>query len=409
LSATRRALLDGRWTSDHKLSGIAYVYVRLTWDTEKYPSGIPNISAVIKGKKVLDTRTSTTAYSANPALCLRDYLTDSALGMGMDATEIDVTSINAAANICDEQVEILPITVPANYENRYECNGVIATSAAPDENIGKLLSAMGGLIAYSGGKIVTYAGGYRIPTVTLDEKHFVGPLNVQTRTSARDRVNTVKGVYVSETNAWQVSDFPSISSVTYTTADGGVKFIRDVVLPFTTSPSCAQRLGVIELRRAREEITFTARFRLEAMQVRAGDTVMITNAKLGWSSKVFEVMEWHFASDGNPPQLFIDMTLRETASSVYSWTVGDQIAVADAANTTLPNPFTLDAPSESGANGRRYDAAHSGRRYGAASHQGRVDSAVRAVHPERRRGRHRVQADRKHDLPHMVARRGNAG
>jgi hypothetical protein len=339
------SLTDGRWTSDHKLSGIAYVYVRLTWDTEKYPSGIPNISAVIKGKKVLDTRTSTTAYSANPALCLRDYLTDSALGMGMDATEIDVTAINAAANICDEQVEILPITIPANYEDRYECNGVIATSAAPDENIGKLLSAMGGLIAYSGGKIVTYAGGYRIPTVTLDEKHFVGPLNVQTRTSARDRVNTVKGVYVSETNAWQVSDFPSISSVTYTTADGGVKFIRDVVLPFTTSPSCAQRLGVIELRRAREEITFTARFRLEAMQVRAGDTVMITNAKLGWSSKVFEVMEWHFASDGNPPQLFIDMTLRETASSVYSWTVGDQIAVADAANTTLPNPFTLDAPT----------------------------------------------------------------
>jgi hypothetical protein len=338
------SLTDGRWTSDHKLSGIAYVYVRLTWDTEKYPSGIPNISAVIKGKKVLDTRTSTTAYSANPALCLRDYLTDSALGMGMSATEIDVTAINAAANICDEQVQILPVS-PVVYENRYECNGVIATSASPDENIGKLLSAMGGLIAYSGGKIVAYAGGYRIPTVTLNEKHFVGPLNVQTRTSARDRVNTVKGVYVSEKNAWQVSDFPSISSATYVTADNGVKFVRDVVLPFTTSPSCAQRLGVIELRRAREEITFTARFRLEAMQVRAGDTVMITNAKLGWSAKVFEVMEWNFASDGNPPQLYIDMTLRETASSVYSWTVADEIAVADAANTTLPDPFTLDAPT----------------------------------------------------------------
>jgi hypothetical protein len=338
------SLVDGKWTSDHKLSGIAYVYVRLTWDTEKYPSGIPNISAVIKGKKVLDTRTSTTAYSANPALCLRDYLTDSALGMGMSATEIDVTAINAASNICDEQVQILPVS-PVVYENRYECNGVIATSASPDENIGKLLSAMGGLIAYSGGKIVAYAGGYRIPTVTLNEKHFVGPLNVQTRTSARDRVNTVKGVYVSETNAWQVSDFPSISSATYVTADNGVKFIRDVVLPFTTSPSCAQRLGVIELRRAREEITFTARFRLEAMQVRAGDTVMITNAKLGWSAKVFEVMEWNFASDGNPPQLYIDMTLRETASSVYSWTVSDEIFVEDALNTTLPNPFTLDAPT----------------------------------------------------------------
>jgi hypothetical protein len=337
-------LTDGKWTDNHRLRGIAYLYVRLTWDTEKFPSGIPNISAVIKGKKVYDPRTTTTVYSANAALCLRDYLTDSAVGMGLSSSEVDDTAITAAANICDEQVQVLPLS-PATYENQYEANGVIATSASPDENIGKLLSAMGGLIAYSGGKIVPYAGGYRIPTVTLTEKHFVGPLNIQTRTSARDRVNSVKGVYVSESNNWQVSDFPTISSATYVTNDNNTRYYRDVVLPFTTSSSCAQRLAVIELRRAREEITFTARFRLEAMQVRAGDTVMITNAKLGWSSKVFEVMEWHFATDGNPPQLYIDMTLRETASSVYSWTVADEVYVADSPNTTLPDPFTLGAPS----------------------------------------------------------------
>jgi hypothetical protein len=344
LIADTASLTDGKWTSDHKLSGIAYLYVRLTWDAEKFPSGIPNISAVIRGKKVLDPRTATTAYSANAALCLRDYLTDTSLGMGMTAAEVDDTAFGVAATICEEQVQILPLS-PTVYENRYEANGVIVTSASPDENIGKLLSAMGGLIAYTGGRIVPYASAYRIPTVTLTEKHFVGPLNVQTRTSARDRVNSVKGVYVSETNNWQVTDFPTISSATYVTADNNNVFFRDVVLPFTTSPSCAQRLAVLELRRAREEITFSARFRLEAMQVRAGDTVMITNEKLGWSSKVFEVMEWNFASDGTPPQVFVDMTLRETASSVYSWAVGDQIAVPDSPNTTLPDPFTLSAPT----------------------------------------------------------------
>jgi len=338
-------LANGRWTSDHKLSGIAYLYVRLTWDAEKFPSGIPNISAVIRGKKVFDPRTNTTAYSANAALCLRDYLTDTSLGMAMASAEIDDTAFTAAANICDEDVEIKPVTVPATYENRYEANGVVSTSASPDENIGKLLSAMGGLMAYSGGKIVPYAAAYRIPTITFDEKHFVGPINVQTRTSARDRVNSVKGVYVSEDNDWQVTDFPTITDANYVSADNNTKFFRDVVLPFTTSPSCAQRLAVVELRRAREEITMTARFRLEAMQVRAGDTVMITNAKLGFSSKVFEVMDWHFASGGTPPEVFVDMTLRETDSSVYSWNVTDEIFVADALNTTLPNPFALSAPT----------------------------------------------------------------
>jgi len=81
-------LTDGKWTSAHKLSGIAYLYVRLTWDAEKFPSGIPNISAVIRGKKVLDPRTSNTAYSPNAALCLRDYLTDAKLGMGMTSAEL---------------------------------------------------------------------------------------------------------------------------------------------------------------------------------------------------------------------------------------------------------------------------------------------------------------------------------
>jgi hypothetical protein len=337
-------LTDGKWTSDHKLSGIAYLYVRLTWDAEKYPSGIPNISAVVRGRKVFDPRNSQTVYSANAALCLRDYLTNS-LGMGMTTAEMDDTAFGAAANICDENVEIKPVTVPATEENRYEANGVVSTSASPDENIGKLLSAMGGLIAYTGGKIAPYTAAYRIPTVTFSEKHFVGPISVQTRTSARDRVNSVKGVYLSEINNWQVTDFPTITDATYVSDDNGIVFFRDVVLPFTTSSSCAQRLAVIELRRAREEITMSARFRLEAMQVRAGDTVMITNSKLGFSSKVFEVMEWNFASGGNPPEVFVDMTLRETDSSVYSWNVTDEIYTAGALNTTLPDPFTISAPS----------------------------------------------------------------
>ena len=344
LEAATSALTDGKWTSAHRLRGIAYVYVRLIWNAEVFVGGIPNVSAIVKGKKVYDPRTSTTAYSANAALCLRDYLTDTRLGLAMDSSEIDDTSISTAANICDEQVQVLPLS-PATYENRYECNGIISTAETPDGNIGKLLSAMAGLIAYSGGKVVAYAGNYRIPAVTLTEKHFVGQLNVQTKTSARDRVNGVKGVYVAPENNWQVTDFPPISSAAYVTEDNGIKYWRDVTLPMTTSSSCSQRLSVIELRRARQEITMTARFRLEAMQVRAGDTVMISNDKLGWSSKVFEVVEWHFVSDGNPPQLAIEMTLRETDSTVYSWSVGDEVAVPTAPDTTLPDPFTLAAPT----------------------------------------------------------------
>ena len=57
------------------LRGIAYMYVRLKFDADAFPNGIPVITATVKGKKLYDPRTSTTVWSDNPALCLRDYLT----------------------------------------------------------------------------------------------------------------------------------------------------------------------------------------------------------------------------------------------------------------------------------------------------------------------------------------------
>ena len=337
--------VGGSWDSDHRLRGIAYIYCKLTFSNEIFVGGIPNISCVVKGKKVYNPSTLATAYSANPALCLRDYLTDADLGMGMDASEIDDASVIAAAAVCNGQVEIKPVTSPATYENRYECNGQAVTSSTPDSIIGQILSAMGGTIAYSGGQVVVYAAAYRSPTVTLDESNMAGGFTVSTRLSARDRVNAVKGTFISSENQWAAADFPQITSATYLADDDGIYHWRDVILPFTTSSSAAQRIARINLRQAREEIIFTAKFNLTAMQLRAGDTVNLTNANLGFSSKVFEVIAWSLSSQGTPPTPVIELQLRETASTVYDWDVADEVAVESAPNTTLPSPFSITAPT----------------------------------------------------------------
>lgn len=94
----------GAWTSDHRLFGLTYVYVRLKYSTDVFPTGIPNIKAEVWGKKVYDPRTSTTSWSENWALCVRDYLTESGHGMSCDSSEIDSAALIAAANIADERV-----------------------------------------------------------------------------------------------------------------------------------------------------------------------------------------------------------------------------------------------------------------------------------------------------------------
>ena len=95
----------GLWTAAHQLKGCAYLVVRLQYDQNAFPTGIPNISATVRGKLVYDPRTSTTAWSNNAALCVRDYLTTGG-GMGISTANIDDASVIASANVCDGNVQI---------------------------------------------------------------------------------------------------------------------------------------------------------------------------------------------------------------------------------------------------------------------------------------------------------------
>ncbi len=60
------------WTSSHRLRGIAYLTVELVWDQNVWVNGVPNIKAVVKGKKVWDPRAATVNVTsssvANPTL-----------------------------------------------------------------------------------------------------------------------------------------------------------------------------------------------------------------------------------------------------------------------------------------------------------------------------------------------------
>ena len=100
------------WTSNHRLRGIAYLYLRFQWDRDTFPSGIPNISAWVKGKNdILDDRDSTNRWTPNVALMARDYLIYSDLGIGADTSTIDTTEIQATANTCEEYVTVTDLSM----------------------------------------------------------------------------------------------------------------------------------------------------------------------------------------------------------------------------------------------------------------------------------------------------------
>lgn len=332
----------GLWTVNHRQSGRAKIYVRLMWNQDLFAAGLPNITAIVRGKKVLDPRTGATVYSDNTALCLRDYLSNSVYGLGEPAARIDNAAVIAAANVCDENVALKA----GGTEKRYTCNGIVETDVQPKEVIGHLQSSYAGICVYSGGKWRVLAGSYRTPTISLSEKDLDGPIQTNTRVSRRELFNAVKGVFVNPAQFWQPTDFPSVTNATYLGQDQNDRIWKDVAFYFTTSAATAQRLAKIELERARQQITTVWPCNLAAMRLRAGDVVNLNNARFGWINKPFDVVDWQFAlrGGGEAPRLGIDLTLRETASTVYDWASGEETVLDPAPDTNLPSPFMVAAP-----------------------------------------------------------------
>lgn len=332
---------DGKWTDAHRQSGRAKLWVALPASADAFPTGIPVVTAVIKGAKLYDTRDSSTAWSANAALWTAHYLTNTAYGLGADYTEeIDTDDLDAAASVCDEAVTL----AAGGTEARYEVNGAFLTSEAPQDVLGRLLGSMAGKAVNHGAAWHIYAGAYYAPTVTLDESDLAGPIKVQSLVSRRENCNGVKGIFTDPNSSWQPTDFPAIASATYMAEDNDERVWRDVdYSSFVTSGTQAQRLAKIELLRTRQPLTVVAPHKLTAFGVVPGRTVSIDNTKFGFSAKAFDVESSSFTIDGEGA-LGVQLAFRETVSTIYDWSTSEELSVDPAPNTTLPDPFDVAAP-----------------------------------------------------------------
>ena len=319
------------WTGNHRLRGIAYLYVKLTYDTDAFPNGVPEITAVIKGKKVYDPRNTTTAWSDNPALCVRDYLTATGYGLGEATANINDTAFTTAANICDETNTDAGTT-------RYTANGAFTTGTTPQDLLEGLITSMGATLWYTQGAWNVKAAKWTTTVLDLNEDDLRSGISLATRHSRRDNFNTVNGTFRGDESNWQVTDFPPVTNAAFVTADGGLESSLDMDLPFTDNSIESRRIARIMLERNRQQLQFQASFGLRAFQVQTGDNVRITNTRLGWTNKEFEVVSWTFGLQ-NEYDLQVEMTLKEISESVFD-EVDDGI-VYERDNTTLLSPFTV--------------------------------------------------------------------
>ena len=107
------ASIGSKWTSAHKLNGIAYIAASFYYDEHGTFRGVPQITVQVKGKKVYDPRDSgqtfgtpsTYEYSDNPSLTFLDYITNNDYGKGLTASQLNLSTFSSAANTADTLVD----------------------------------------------------------------------------------------------------------------------------------------------------------------------------------------------------------------------------------------------------------------------------------------------------------------
>lgn len=336
---------SAKWTSDHRARGIAYIYARLEYDADVFPNGVPTFTAIVQGKKVFDPReashdssdSSTWEYSANSALCLRDYLVFTNLA---DHNEIDDDYVEDAADICDQSV-----TTQAGSQSRFTTNGSFTMDASPNEVLTNLSQAMAGMTWYTQGTWAMKAGSYTTPVFSganaITDDDFRSPIQLTTKSSRRDSYNKISGIYRgSETNYFKTS-YPTLAPSTFLTEDNSVENGLEIDLPYTDTSSMAQRISKILLYKNRQDVSFSATFSLRCLQLAIGDVVEVTYPRFGWDAKTFEVVDWNFGLNSEMA-LEVRLAFVEISSSVFDFALTDE-RVFQRDNTTLLSPFDVPA------------------------------------------------------------------
>lgn len=196
---------DPSWAPDGMgnspwLGGCAYIYLKIEANANLFPQE-PEIKLTVRGKNnIFDPRTNTYGYTSNWALIAADILTDTQFGLG-DVGAVNTDQLIAAANVCDEQVNI----AIGGTESRYACHMHYDTAVSPGDALQNMMPAAAGRLSRIGGEWFIWPAYFQSSSFGFDASVLTGPLSWNSYRSFRDLANCVNGTYIAANSPWNVA------------------------------------------------------------------------------------------------------------------------------------------------------------------------------------------------------------
>jgi hypothetical protein len=349
------------WGSNHKLSGVAYLAFKFTWNQDAFNS-LPEVKVVLKGKKIYDPRldstkggsgshrqdtASTWTYSNNSSLVLLDYLRNARYGKALPNTafETNYDSFKSSADLCDTQVT--PYSGGTDID-LFQTNIVLDTEQKLIDNVRELLNPMRAIFTYTQGKYFLIIENTGSSQLSLNSNNIIGGIKIFGE-KKNSKFNRVIGTFVNPSKEWQEdtitfppaddSGLPSADQyATLLAEDNGTNLEGNFTFQGITNPYQAEELCEIILKRSRNALAVEVMVTSEALNLTIGDLVDLTYTTGGFSSKLFRVYGLTINTDSS-----VSLKLIEHQDNFYTWS--EKSEAPTIADTTLPNPNSVQAPA----------------------------------------------------------------
>ncbi|SDT52931.1 phage tail protein [Pseudomonas prosekii] len=273
------------WKDSQIGRGLSFVRLSLRYSAEKFPSGIPDVRFIVRGRNdIYDPRSGTSGYSGNTALHILWFLRSRC---GVPDDEIVFSTFASAANVCDESV----INAGGSTSQRYRSACVIGADEQRGGVLQKLEASCAGKLIRVGGRWMLQAGAYYGPyDFEVTEDMVIGTITGSTEPTNDAAINTVRGTFIDPSQSWTETDYPEVRIDEWVVEDGG-EAAETLTFSYVTDPYQSQRLANIELRRRRGGGTINIPMNLSGYNCRPGRVIRVNLPSLNILGE-FIVTNW---------------------------------------------------------------------------------------------------------------------
>lgn len=338
------AASGGRWTSNDRLRGIAYVLIEVTYNEKLELTGVPEFLFAMEGLRLYDPRKDSTSeggsgshrwgrpetyetttnaaiieYNVRRGIYIDDQLI---FGLGLPSGDLLLDTYVAAANDCDEPVPL----AAGGTEPRYLMGTQIDAQQPVSEVLARIRTAMAGYIVDRAGEFAILTGVTQSVAGTFsDDDAIVGQQISFSRFRPRPEVATaVHGNFSDPLQQWQSVDFPPREDEDDDEAMGE-RLTRTNDYTMVFSPSQAQRLAEIDRRlsmlQANGSITLPSKF----IVMQPGDWWTYESGR--WGERTVQITDVTLNAN-----LTVTIAWREIDAYAYNWSTAGEIEYA-------PNPI----------------------------------------------------------------------